>query len=82
MFKPSEAKTSCLHILKGSNIPFLIGGTGVGKSAIVKEIAEELANDRNLTDSVSPKDDEFTVQQVLTVNQIHEQLFNRYIRTY
>ena len=59
MFKPSEAKTSCLHILKGSNIPFLIGGTGVGKSAIVKEIAEELANDRTLTDSVSPKDDEF-----------------------
>ena len=59
MFKPNEAKTSCLHILKGSNIPFLIGGTGVGKSAIVKEIAEELANDRTLTDSVSPKDDEF-----------------------
>ena len=59
MFKPSEAKESCLHILKGSNIPFLIGGTGVGKSAIVKEIAEELANDRTLTDSVNPKDNEF-----------------------
>ena len=33
--------------------------SGVGKSAIVKEIAEELASDRTLTDSVSPKDDEF-----------------------
>ena len=41
MFKPSEAKMSCLSVLKGNNIPFLIGGTGVGKSAIVKEIAEE-----------------------------------------
>ena len=59
MFKPSEAKESCLHIMKGSNIPFLIGGTGVGKSAIVKEIAETLAEDRSLTDSVNPKDDEF-----------------------
>ena len=59
MFKPSEAKTSCLHILKGSNIPFLIGGTGVGKSAIVKEIAEELADGRELTDSVNPKKGEF-----------------------
>ena len=59
MFKPSEAKKSCLHILKGSNIPFLIGGTGVGKSAIVKEIAEELANGRTLTDNTKPKDDEF-----------------------
>ena len=62
MFKPNEAKTSCLHILKGSNIPFLIGGTGVGKSAIVREIAEELASDRTLTDSVNPKDDEFGCQ--------------------
>tara|TARA_R100000773_G_C4220374_1_gene119040 strand:+ start:1800 stop:2870 length:1071 start_codon:yes stop_codon:yes gene_type:complete len=59
MFKPSEAKKSCLHILKGSNIPFLIGGTGVGKSAIVKEIAEELANGRTLTDNINPKKDEF-----------------------
>ena len=59
MFKPSEAKKSCLHILKGSNIPFLIGGTGVGKSAIVKEIAEELANGRTLTDNTKPKEDEF-----------------------
>mgnify|MGYP001156893224 FL=1 len=59
MFKPSEAKKSCLHILKGSNIPFLIGGTGVGKSAIVKEIAEELANGRTLTDDTKPKEDEF-----------------------
>ena len=59
MFKPSEAKMSCLSVLKGNNIPFLIGGTGVGKSAIVKEIAEELAEDRTLTDSVNPKDNEF-----------------------
>ena len=35
-----------------------------------------------LNEGVVIYDDEFTVQQVLTVNQIHEQLFNRYIRTY
>ena len=35
-----------------------------------------------LNEGIVIYDDEFTVQQVLTVNQIHEQLFNRYIRTY
>ena len=59
MFKPSEAKLSCLSVLKGNNIPFLIGGTGVGKSAIVKEIAEVLADGKKLTDSVHPKENEY-----------------------
>ena len=56
---PKESKEECHNIIEGGNIPFLLGGTGIGKSAIVREIAEELANGKKLTSSVNPKKDEY-----------------------
>ena len=39
-------------ILKGSNTPYLQGKPGIGKSAIVRKLAEEFAEDREIVNSI------------------------------
>ena len=46
--KPSTALQIIQSVLKGGNAPFLLGGTGVGKSAIVRELADILAKGREI----------------------------------
>ena len=46
--KPSEALLSIKAVLKGSNTPFLLGGTGIGKSAIVRAYVDDIAEDRKV----------------------------------
>ena len=58
--KTSIAIQITKSVLKGFNTPFLLGGTGIGKSAIVRSLAEDLADGRKLVeDEVSPKKNEF-----------------------
>ena len=60
MIKPSKAKQIMKSVLDGNNVPFLLGGTGVGKSAVVKQLADDLASDRKVViDEINPKKDEF-----------------------
>ena len=47
--KPSIARAIALKTLEGGITPFLLGGTGVGKSAVVLDIANELAGNRKLS---------------------------------
>ena len=48
MFKPSETKNVVAHVIKGGNVPMLLGGVGIGKSSIVKAVADELANGKEV----------------------------------
>lgn len=65
--KPSQALQIMKSVLKGGNTPFLLGGTGIGKSAVVKELAEILADKKeilkdsigNLTDNIKPTKKQF-----------------------
>ena len=58
--KPSKALQIMKSVLNGGNSPFLIGGTGVGKSAVVQQLAEELANGRKIvTDNTNPTAKQF-----------------------
>ena len=60
IMKPTQAKQVALSVLQGNNTPFFLGGTGIGKSAIVESIAHELSGDRKLVrDAVNPKANEF-----------------------
>ena len=53
--KPSTALQIIQSVLKGGNAPFLLGGTGVGKSAIVRELADILAKGREIViDCINP----------------------------
>jgi MoxR-like ATPase len=58
--KPSKALQIMKSVLKGGNTPFLIGGTGVGKSAVVRQLVDELAGDREVVvDCINPDDSQF-----------------------
>ena len=58
--KPSIAKQIMKSVLMGGNSPFLLGGTGVGKSAVVRQVADDLADDRDVViDKVKPNSKEF-----------------------
>ncbi len=46
--KPSKALQVMQSVIMGGNVPILIGGTGVGKSAIAHELAEILADGRDI----------------------------------
>ncbi len=53
--KPSQALLSIKAVLKGSNTPFLLGGTGIGKSAIVRAYVDDIAEDRKVVvDKINP----------------------------
>jgi len=57
---PSKALQIMKSVLNGGNAPFLLGGTGVGKSAVVKQLAEELANNREIvSDVINPTAKQF-----------------------
>ena len=58
--KPSQALQIMKSVLGGGNTPFLLGGTGVGKSAVVRQLATELADDREIVvDNINPKSKDF-----------------------
>lgn len=58
--KTSIAMLMMKSVLKGINSPFLLGGTGIGKSAIVRSLAEDIADGRKLVeDEINPKENEF-----------------------
>jgi len=58
--KPSIARAIALKTLEGGITPFLLGGTGVGKSAVVLDIAKELAKDRELSiDNLEPNSKQY-----------------------
>ena len=53
--KPSKALQIIKSVLKGGNAPFLLGGTGIGKSAIIRELADILADGREIViDTIRP----------------------------
>jgi MoxR-like ATPase len=58
--KPSIAKQIMKSVLNGGNTPFLLGGTGVGKSAVVRQVADELADDKEvIVDAINPNSKQF-----------------------
>ena len=58
--KPSKALELMQYVLKGGNSPFLLGGTGVGKSAVVRELANRLADGAEVVvDEINPSDNQF-----------------------
>ena len=58
--KPSKALQIIQSVLKGGNAPFLLGGTGIGKSAIVRELADILADKREVViDTIKPTKNQF-----------------------
>ena len=58
--KPKQAKETMIHVLRGGNTPLLIGGTGLGKSAVVSQMAYELADGRTVrVDKIDPNKNEF-----------------------
>ena len=59
-YKPSKALQKMLYTLQANETPFLIGGTGVGKSAIVEEVRDILADKRKVVyDKVNPTAKEY-----------------------
>ena len=58
--KPSKALQIMKSVLRGGNSPFLLCGTGVGKSAIVRELADVLADGKEIViDSIKPTKDQY-----------------------
>jgi len=58
--KPSKALQIMKSVLRGGNTPFLLGGIGIGKSAVTRQLAEEEAGDRELVvDCINPTKDQF-----------------------
>jgi hypothetical protein len=66
MIKPSKAKQIMKSVLDGNNVPFLLGGTGVGKSAVVKQLASDLAGDCKVAlDEINPDTGvAFTIEEI------------------
>ena len=56
---PSKALRLLNNVVSVGKVPMLLGGVGVGKSAIVNEFAQVLAGDRKLVETIRPKKDEF-----------------------
>jgi len=58
--KPTQAKQCALNVLEGNNTPFFLGGTGIGKSAVVEEIVNELSGDLEvIRGEVNPNKNQF-----------------------
>jgi len=57
--KMSEILSHIEYVVKGNKVPILKGGTGIGKSATVRILADKLADGRKVVDSLNPKDDEY-----------------------
>jgi len=58
--KPSQALLMMKSVLKGSNTPFLLGGTGIGKSAIVRSYVDSVSEGREvLVDEINPTAKQF-----------------------
>ena len=56
---PSKAMRMMKNITDASRVPMLLGGVGVGKSAMVNEFAQVLAGDRKVVETIRPKKNEF-----------------------
>ena len=57
--KMSEILSHIEYVVKGNKVPILKGGTGIGKSATVRILADKLADGRKVVDSLNPKDDAY-----------------------
>ena len=57
--KMSEILSHIEYVVKGNKVPILKGGTGIGKSATVRQLVDKLADGRKVVDSLNPKDDEY-----------------------
>ena len=56
---PSKALRLMVSNIKAGRVPMLLGGVGVGKSATVSQLAEVLAGDRKVVETIKPKKNEF-----------------------
>ena len=56
---PSKAMRLLTNVVSAGKVPMLLGGVGVGKSAIVNEFAQVLAGDRKVVETIKPKKDEY-----------------------
>ena len=57
---PKQAMESALHILRSGNTPFFIGGVGIGKSSIVREMVDVLADGLSVVrDVINPSKKQF-----------------------
>ena len=56
---PSKALRLMKTNIKAGRVPMLLGGVGVGKSATVSQLAEVLAGDRKVVETIRPKKDEY-----------------------
>ena len=56
--KMSKVASHAEWIVKADHTPCLIGGTGIGKSATVRQLVNQLADGRKVVDSIKPNDDE------------------------
>jgi hypothetical protein len=58
--KPSKALQIMKSVLRGGNTPFILGGIGIGKSAVVRQLAEDEAGDKELViDCINPTKDQY-----------------------
>ena len=57
--KMSKVASHIEWIVKADHVPCLIGGTGIGKSATVRQLVNQLADGRKVVDSIKPNDDEY-----------------------
>ena len=64
--KPTQAIQIALKVLEGNNTPFFIGGTGIGKSAVINvPIVNALANGREVVrDEVNPNKDQYGLLEI------------------
>ena len=51
---PSKALRLMVSNIKAGRVPMLLGGVGVGKSATVSQLAEVLAGDRKVVETIKP----------------------------
>ncbi len=58
-YKPSDAFYMMQKELEANGVPILIGGTGIGKSALIGDLIELLAEGREIISSPSPKKNQF-----------------------
>ena len=57
--KMSEILSHIEYVVKGNKVPILKGGTGIGKSATVRQLVDKLADGRKVVDRINPNEDEY-----------------------
>ena len=57
--KMSKVASHIEWVVKAAHVPCLIGGTGIGKSATVRQLVDQLADGRKVVDKIKPNEDEY-----------------------